>query len=483
MERMNVSGVHKHQIAVVGGGTAGLVVAFGAAAAGVDVALIEAGRLGGECTWTGCVPSKTLIDAARRAHEARNSSHLGVTTSEVAVDFAALMQHIRNTSERIGAEEGPERAREAGISVYQSFARFEDARTLTLDDGRRIQAKRIVLATGGRPLVPPPLRSVRHLTTETIWDLAELPEHLVVVGGGAIGTELAQAFRRLGSRVTIITDVADLLPRAHPDASRLVIDQLEREGVTTFSSTKIVSAVEGPEEIRLAIEDGTVIAASHVLVTIGRDASLAPIDPKAAGLDVDDAGAPILDDRFRTNLDHIYVCGDAAGAGQTHIAASQAVGVLVNILSPRTFSVDTGVARWAVYTDPEVAQVGMTKNEALGNGFDIRVTRLAMDRVDRATVTGHTTGFIEAVHSRSGKLHGVTIVGPQAAEWANQWVEPIAKQRRLTDVGLAPTIYPTMGSSSAIVAYEWGEARLRRGVLGRIVRLAGRLRMRLARNP
>ncbi len=473
--------LNKHQIAVVGGGAAGLVVAFGAAAAGIDVALIEADRLGGECTWTGCVPSKTLIDAARRAHEARNSGHVGVTTSDVTVDFEALMSHIHDTSAHVASEEGLERARQAGVTVYQLFARFEDAHTLVLDGGGRVRAKRIVLATGGRPIVPPPLRSVHHLTNETIWDLTELPEHLAVVGGGAVGTELAQAFRRLGSQVTVITDVDRLVPAAHPDASRLISEQLKAEGVITYTNTKVVSAVESDDEIRLAIEDGTVIAASHVLVTTGRNTSLRAMSPDAAGIELDESGAPVLDDRLRTNHDHIYVCGDAAGAGLTHVAASQGAGVLLNIVSPRTLGVDTGIARWAVFTDPEIAQVGSTKDEALGRGLDIRTTRLPIGRVDRATVSGHSNGFVEAVHSRTGKLHGVTIVGPQAAEWANQWVEPITRNRRLAELVFVPTIYPTMGSSGPVVAYEWAEATLDRGLLGLIVRLGVRLRMSLAR--
>lgn len=475
--------LHKHQIAVVGGGAAGLVVAFGAAAAGIDVALIEADRLGGECTWTGCVPSKTFIDAARRVHEARTSSHIGVDASDVTIDFARLMRHVHDTSAHIAAEEGTQRARAAGISVYQSFAYFEDSRTLALDSGERIRAKRIVLATGGRPHVPPPLDGVRHLTNETVWDLTELPERLAVVGGGAIGTELAQAFRRLGSKVTIITDVERLVPTAHSEASELIAERLTSEGTTIHTNTKVVSAAEGDDHIRLAIEDGTVITASHVLVTVGRDTSIEALNPAAAMIEVDDWGRPVLDDRLRTSQKHIYVCGDAAGAGLTHIASSQAAAVLVNIVSPRPFAVDTGVTRWAVFTDPEIAQVGVTKYEALAHGMNIRTTRIPMDRVDRASVTDASVGFIEAVHTRTGKLLGVTIVGPQAAEWANQWIEPISDGSRLAELAFIETIYPTMGSSNAVLAFEWTESLLQRGLFGRLIRLAGRARMWFARNP
>jgi pyruvate/2-oxoglutarate dehydrogenase complex dihydrolipoamide dehydrogenase (E3) component len=480
---MNDIRIHKHQVAVVGGGAAGLVVAFGAASAGIDVALIEAGRLGGECTWTGCVPSKTLIDAARRAYEARNSGHVGVTTSDVAVDFARLMRHIHDTSAHVAAEERSERAREAGITVYQSMARFVDPTTLALDGGERIRAKRFVLATGSRPHVPPPLRSVRHLTNETIWGLAELPEHLAVVGGGAMGTELAQAFRRLGSRVTIITDVDRLLPTAHPDASEVIGERLRKEGIALHSSTKVVSAAEGEHGIRLAVEDGTVITASHVLVTTGRTASLEPMNPAAASIDVDEEGAPMLDDRLRTSQKHIYVCGDAAGAGLAHIASAQGAAVLTNIVSPRALAVDTGIVRWAIFTDPEIAQVGMTKHEAMAKGMNIRTTRIPIDRVDRASVSGASDGFVEAVHTRSGKMLGVTIVGLHAAEWANQWIRPVSKASRLSELAFTETIYPTMGSSNAVIAFAWVENLLDKGMLGRLARLAGRARMWLARTP
>lgn len=473
----------KHQIAVVGGGAAGLVVAFGAAAAGTDVALIEGDRLGGECTWTGCVPSKTLIDVARRTHEARNSEDVGLGVSHVEVDFAKLMRHVHATSQHVAAEEGLERARRSGISVYQSFARFDDPRTLRLDSGEQIRAKRIVLATGSRPAVPPALRGVRHLTNETIWGLTELPRHLAVVGGGGSGTEMAQAFRRLGSEVTVITDVDRLLPRAHPDASDVVTRQIASEGVTIHTNTSVVSAAEGEREIRLAIEDGTVVVASHVLVATGRDASIDRLNPSAADIEIDDAGAPVLDDRLRTSQKHIFACGDAAGAGFTHIASSQGASVLVNLLSPRTLPADTGVTRWAAFTDPEVAQVGLTKHQAMGQGLDIRTTRIPIGRVDRAAVSGSGAGFVEAVHSRTGKLHGVTIVGPNAAEWANQWIRPVSRGRRITELAFSDTIYPTMGTSGAVLAYEWAESRLAGRWVGRMARLLGRTRLWLARTP
>lgn len=473
-----------HDIVVVGGGAAGLVVAFGAAAAGADVALIEADRLGGECTWTGCIPSKTLIDAARRVHEANNSQHLGIRAHEVTVDFPALMNHVHEVSSEIAAEEGAERVAAAGISLYRSFARFIDDHTLALSDGSRVSGRRVVLATGGRPVVPEPLTGVRHLTNETIWNLTELPDHLVVVGGGAVGCELGQAFHRLGSDVTIVSDAPRLIPNAHPDAAAELAAAFGREGIDLRLGHTVISAADSDASMRLALDDGSVLAASHLLVATGRSTSITHLDPGAAGIAVSADGAPILDRHLRTTSIHIYVCGDAAGAEFTHIAGKQAAGVLVNLFSPRPLPVDIGVHRWAIFTDPEIAQVGPVAFSDTGgpqrsNGQ--LMTRIPMTRSDRAAVQSAPTGFIEARHSRYGKLESVTIVGPNAAELANQWIRPISKGSRMTTLAFADTIYPTMGSTNQVVAYEWGLSMLNRRVVGTLTRWAGRLRTKLMR--
>ncbi|MGI8822849.1 MAG: dihydrolipoyl dehydrogenase family protein, partial [Acidimicrobiia bacterium] len=465
-----MSATASHQLVVVGAGAAGLAVAFCAATAGVDTAIIEGGRIGGECTWTGCIPSKTLIDAARRVYQAKNSSQLGISTGDIDVDFPALMKHIHSVSDAIAEEEGQKRLEAAGVHVHRSFATFRDPHTLVLADGTAVAGKRIVLATGGRPRVPEPLRGVAHLTNENLWDLEELPAHLAVVGGGAIGCELAQAFRRLGSEVTIINDVEHLIPGAHPDAAAVITQQLVNEGVTIHRGRTAVSATDGDHSIRIALDDGAVVTASHLLVATGRDMSIQDLDPLAAGIDIDEDGRPIIDTRLRTSQSHISVCGDASGAGFTHVASAQAADVLVNLMSPIAVSVDTGVPRWAIFTDPEIAQVGRTAPEASNHGVRLHTTRIPLTRVDRAMTGSATNGFIETAHSRTGKLHGVTIVSPNAAELANQWVRPVSKNRRLATMAFDETIYPTLGSSNAVLAFEWAEDRLRTGAIGKVVR-------------
>lgn len=476
------SPVQKHQLVVVGAGAAGLTVAFGAASAGIDVALIEAGEIGGDCTWRGCVPSKTVIEAARTVYRATTATDQGITFDKPAVDFTKLMSHVHAVSADIASGEGEARLKEAGVTLYRAFARFADPSTLELDDGRRVSGRKIVLATGGKPRVPHPISQIPHLTTDTLWSMTELPRHLVVVGGGAVGTELAQAYGRLGSQVTIVTDVDRLLPGAHSDASAMVADQLTTEGVDIHFSKPVISAVSTDEGTRLALGDGTVLEASHVLVAIGKDMGLLPLLPENAGIELKD-GLPVLDSALRTSQLHIFVCGDAAGAGLTHIAGAQASGVLVNLVSPKTVTVDPGPTRWAVFTDPEVAQVGSTLSEAEAMGLAPRTTRVPIRHFDKAAIDGAGAGFVEVVHSKRGKLFGVTIVGPNAAELANQWVRHIEKNHRITDLMFAHAIYPTMGATNAVVAYEWADQIARKTTLGKLARLGGKLRMTLTRQP
>ena len=470
----------RHQVVVVGAGAAGLTVAYGAASAGIDVALIEAGDIGGECTWRGCVPSKTLIDAAHRVHRAGNSQHLGIRASDVSVDFEQLMAHVHDVSEMVSAHEGEARLKEAGVTLYRSFARFVDPATFELEDGRYVSGKRIVIATGGRPRIPKPLDQVPHLTTDTLWSLTELPSHLVVVGGGAVGSELAQAFVRLGADVSIVTDVDRLVPNAHPGASSIVANRLEAEGVKLHFGLVVVSAATTEHGSRLALDDGTVLEASHVLVSVGKDLSLSPINAEAAQFDMED-DRPVLDSALRTTQSHIYVCGDAAGAGLTHIAGSQAAGVLVNLISPKVVAVDTGVKRWAVFTDPEIAQIGLTLDEAKVAGKRLHSTRVPISSFDRAIIEGATDGFVDVVHSRSGKLHGVTIVGPHAAELGNQWSRHVKKHHRITSLIFSEAIYPTMGATNAVVAYEWADRIARETLIGRVGRWAARMRLRFGK--
>lgn len=456
---------------MLGGGAAGLSVAFGSAAVGIDVGLVERDRLGGECTWTGCVPSKTLADVGRRAHEAGHSRHLGLAVEGLHVDFDAVMSHIRSVSEHVSHVEDEAALKEAGVAVYLASASFVDPHTVALDDGTSIGADRIVIATGAVPIVPDALLPGGPLTSETIWELEALPERLVVVGGGPVGVEMAQAFRRLGSDVVVVTDADRLLWRDHPDASSTIAARLEREGVEIRTGSPAVSARRDGASVSVELDDGSVVAGSHLLVSIGRRSRLGGLALDAAGIEVDESGDLVLDRSLRTSQPHISAVGDAGGGRFTHVAGDHAMSVLWDVVVPIGAS-HSHVPRWATFTDPEIAQVGEWGGR--------HTTRLPMDRLDRAVVGDARTGFIEVSHTRTGRIRGVTVVGRNAAELADQWIPHIG--RWMTAPLSTPAIYPTLGSSNAILAFEWLSARLSSPpgrLLGHAVSLWTRLLSRL----
>lgn len=461
---------------MIGGGAAGLTVAFGAASAGIDVAMIEAGPIGGECTWRGCVPSKTLLDVARDVHTARRGSRRGVEFSgEVNVDLSEIMGHIHDVSHEVAAEEDESALREAGVAVYTATAKFLDPDTLQLDDGSRIRADQYVIATGGTARVPTWLADVPHVTSDTIWTLTKLPERLVVLGGGPIGCELGQAFSRLGSDVVIITEDEFLLggadkfqrTEACPHAGAALEQALRKEGVEVMTGAAAHAAQQTPAGIELTLEDGRTVAGSLLLVAVGQTPRTDGLGLDAAGV-ASTAGRLVLDDQLRTTQPHIFACGDVADAAFTHIAGAQAAGVLVNLVAPVPVPVDSGPPRWAVFTDPEVAQLGLTCSQAHRGSDDAETTSIPIRRSDRAITQGAEDGLLEVVHTRSGRVLGVTAVGPNAGELVNQWVEHLGKN--LTAAVFTPTIYPTMGSVNALFGYLWADRMVRNTLVGVIVR-------------
>ena len=462
---------HRHQLAVIGGGAAGLAVAFGAAHAGVDVALIERDRLGGECTWWGCLPSKTLIDIARRAHQAKTSGRLGVTASDLQVDFRRVMEHVRSVSREAAKAEDAEELSAAGVAVYKAEASFLGPRSLTLDHEATLKADRFVVATGASPIVPEPLAGADPATAKTIWSLEEMPERLLIAGGGPVGVEFAQAMRRLGATVELITKSSRLLPRDHPRASDLIETVLTNEGVDVLTGERVVAASSTTDSVKVTLESGQERTGTHLLVAVGTSPNTAQLRLDNAGVETRADGSPILDDRLRTTQPHIQAAGDVAGGRFTHIAGDQAAGALRTMLWP-LHNPDSGPERWATFSDPEVAQVGQL---APTDAQPAQLTSIPIERLDRALVEGATDGFLEVFHDRWGRIEGVTIVAPGAAELANQWVSHIGS--RMTDLLDAQTIYPTLGSSHRIVAARWVDERTDRLALGGALKSAVRLWM------
>ncbi len=462
---------------VIGGGAAGLTAARSAVRIGIRVAMIEKDKVGGDCTWIGCVPSKALIAAARAAHEARHSTHLGIHTEDVRVDFAQVMRHVHETIHEIYAEETPDVLREEGIDVFESAARFTDSHTIALSDGRSLRAKKFIIATGSHPWVPEVFREAPYLTNESLFNLEALPEHLIILGGGPIGTEMGQAFRRLGAEVTII-DMADrLLPRDDSEAGTLITETLEQEGVTLKLGTQAVTASGTAGQITIGLADGSSVSGTHLLIALGRRPSVMSLDPQAAGITRDSDGRLMLNTALQTSQPHIYAAGDVTGGPQfTHYAGSQGFVAMRNAMLPLNSKITRENVPWATYCDPEVAHVGLTEDQARQQyGDSVEVTRLPMARSDRAMTEGRPQGFIKAVHLRSGKLLGVTIVGVNAADLLTEWIGILGAGGSVRSASGKTRVYPSFDSVNGVMGTAFLKKWIGRSLAGRALRTAVRL--------
>lgn len=443
----------EHTLLVIGGGSAGLTAAEAAATLNMDVALVEGKRVGGDCTWTGCVPSKALLNAAKIAHHARHSAHMGITSAGVEVDFPHLMQHIRETIHSIYDEESPDALRARSVTVYEAYAQFREPHIVELSTGETLRAKKIILATGAQAIVPAAFQDAPYMTHETLFDLQALPQHLLIVGGGPIGVEMAQAFVRLGSRVTLVTDRARILHRDEPQASAVIHEVLQGEGVTIHTGQKAVSAAGSEGAVQVTLEDGTTLDGSHLLLAMGKRVDVRSLNPDAAGI-AHDEGRLIVSDTLRTSQKHIFAAGDVAGGPMfTHAASSEATVALINAISPVPTKRKPTMP-WATFTDPEVAQAGYTEAQLQAQGQRYDVTQLPITRADRAMTDDQRAGFMRLLHTRYGKLLGATIVGPNAGEMMNEWAAIIERGGRVSQAATPTHIYPTLGVSNAILATE-----------------------------
>lgn len=482
------AGEERHyDLAVVGGGTAGLVAAVGAAGQGARVVLVERDRTGGDCLWTGCVPSKALIAAASRAHAVRTAARFGVTTGPVTVDLRAVMAHVHAAREAIAPHDSPERLEREGVEVVAGHARFVSPRSLAVA-GRTLRFRHAVIATGAAPTIPAVrgLAEAAPLTSETLWDLETLPERLLVVGGGAIGCELGQAFARLGARVTIV-EVADrLLPSEEPEASAIVEAALIADGVEVLTATRLthvgddasgrVVGLAGPEGRRREV------TTDRILVAAGRTPRTADLGCDVAGVALDGRGAVVVDARQRTTNPRIHAGGDVTGRLPfTHVAAAHGTAIVQNALFGLRARVDHERIPWVTFTDPEVARVGPTAAEARArDGERARAITSSHARLDRAIAVGDTEGFAQLVSDAKGRLIGATVVGPRAGETIAEVVAWMASGARLATIVRSSThAYPTWNedlANASLTALRADLARyatVTRGLL-RARRLLGR---------
>lgn len=441
-----------HDVIVIGAGAAGLTAAGGCALFGLKVALIEAGEMGGECLNNGCVPSKALITAARRAAEARDATRYGVTLGEPQVEWEGVRQHIREAIAAIEHHDSQERFEEMGCEVIRGWAKLTGKHTVEVG-GRTLSAPRIVLATGSKPAIPPieGIDGVPYLTNENVFDLGELPGHLVIVGAGNIGIEMAQAFRRLGSDVTVIEPHAPM-GRDDPDSVEVLVETMKGEGVR-FVEGKAKAVSGGAGAMRLALESGETIAGTHLLIATGRKANIDKLGCEAAGVRAGKNGIE-TDQRRRTSVTSIYAIGDCRdGPRLTHVSGYEGSNVALEITLGLPSKVDYRALPWCTYTDPEVAQVGLTEAQARkAHGGKVTVVRQQFSENERASAEAQTIGHLKLV-LKGRKVLGVSIVGKDAGELLLPWSQAITGKASTFALGSAIVAYPTRSEISKAAAF------------------------------
>ncbi|CCQ14604.1 FAD-dependent pyridine nucleotide-disulfide oxidoreductase [Rhodococcus sp. AW25M09] len=458
---------------VVGGGTAGIVAAKTAAGFGIGVVLIERERTGGDCLWTGCVPSKALIAAASAAATARSAHHLGVDVGEMRVDFPRVMAHVRRSIERIAPVDSPEALTAAGVTVVHGDAVFTAADTVTVDS-RPIQFLQAVITTGARPTVPAiaGLDSVDYLNSDTLWDLASLPQRLLVIGAGNIGCEMAQAFARLGSEVTLVGRAETVLPREDESASSVLAAALGADGVTVLTSTEVVDI-----DSRCARTDsGSTIEFDRVLVATGRTPRTESLGLDVAGVAVDERGYVVADDHLATTNPRIWAAGDLTGHPQfTHTAGMHGSLAASNAVLGLPRKVDaTGTPR-VTFTDPEIASAGIDVRTARRIP-GLRLQTLEHGEIDRAVTEGRTDGFTTLVLDGKHRIVGACVVGPRAGETMGELVLAVKHGMRTRDLAGATHPYPTYNDGPWNAAIADVRAQLNSPVLARATKTVAKIR-------
>ncbi len=460
-------------ICVIGAGSGGLSVAAAAAAFGVPVVLIEKGRMGGDCLNYGCVPSKALIAAGRRAHQIATAGGFGIEAAP-AIDFRSVNRHVQNVIATIAPNDSRERFAGLGVNVFPGTGCFADAETVTVDGDLKIKARRFVVATGSSPAVPPipGLAETPHFTNETIFGLTERPSHLLVIGAGPIGLELAQAFRRLGSRVTV---VEALRPLAKDDVEcgRIVVEALGREGIAIFSEATVRTVRSSSNSIHLTVKMGETekaIIGSHLLVAAGRAPNLGGLGLKAAGIACGPKGI-LVDHGLRTTNRRVYAVGDVVGdLNFTHVANYHAGLVIRNALFRLPVKARYDAVPWVTFTDPELAQVGLTEDQAKQLGHEIRVLRWPFRENDRAQAGREESGHVKVITGKRGRILGATIVGAHAGELIATWTLAIRQGLNIRAIAEAVSPYPTLGEVNKRAAMTYFSSRLASPGVRRVIR-------------
>ncbi|MEM9013761.1 MAG: FAD-dependent oxidoreductase [Pseudomonadota bacterium] len=441
-------------LCIIGAGSAGLSVAAGAAQLGRNVVLIEKGEMGGDCLNYGCVPSKALLAAAARAQAFRTSQKFGIAPAEPKVDFPAVMAHVREVIDTIAPIDSQERFEGLGVTVLRDHAEFTGERQVKAG-ATLVDAKHIVIATGSTPFVPPidGLAETPFLTNETLFENTTLPEHLLVIGGGPIGVEMAQAHARLGARVTLLEGAPTILGKDDPALVSILRDKLIEEGVTILENAA-VEKVRRTDAGVAVIAGGNEIAGSHLLVAVGRRPNVEGLNLEAAGVAYDRKGVTV-NAYLRTTNRRVYAIGDVAGGRQfTHVAGYHASALVRTILFKAPTKNNEVIAPAVTYSDPELAQVGMTEAKAAEQG-PIKTANWPFDENDRAQAERNTIGLVKVVTKPNGEILGASILGPGAGDLIQAWAYAIANKQKIRSFTNMISPYPTRGEANKRAAGAW----------------------------
>ncbi len=465
---------YDYNVVVIGAGSAGLVTSLIAAAVKAKVALVEKHKMGGDCLNTGCVPSKALLRSAKILHQAKRAEDWGFRSADVDFDFAAVMDRVQKVIREIEPHDSVERYTGLGVECVEGEAKIESPWQVRVGD-RVLTTRNIVVATGAGPLVPPipGLAEADYLTSDNLWQLRELPQRLVVLGGGPIGSEMTQAFARLGSQVTQVEMLPRILTREDPEVSDLVRQRFEDEGVRVLTGHKATRFENAGGEHVMVTEnaDGETVRIpfDKVLVALGRRPRVKGFGLEELGIEIAKTGTVERDDFLRTSYPNIYVCGDVAGPFQfTHTAAHQAWYAAVNALfSPiKDFRADYSVIPWATFTDPEVARVGLNELEAKEQGIPYEVSSYGIDDLDRAIADGENYGVVKVLtQPGKDKILGVTIAGPHAGDLLAEYVLAMKYKIGLNKILGTVHTYPTLAEANKFAAGVWKKAHAPQKVL------------------
>ena len=458
----------QYDLAIIGAGAGGLIAADFALRLGAKTALVEKDRIGGDCTWTGCIPSKTLIKIAKVAHHLRTASRYGIKAGSPSIDMVKVHDYVQTTVQQIYKGTTPEALRVKGLDIYLGGAHFLNGHSISAGDAT-LHAKHFLITTGANPVIPQisGIRDVPFVTYHEVFDIREIPRSMIVVGGGPLGAEISQAFQRLGSSVTVIANT--LLPKEDEDARHLIERVFAGEGIQRVKGRAKAARKEGDTIVVSTGESET--RGDLLLIATGRKPNIDGLDLEKAGVKYTDKGITV-DDELRTSVSHIYAAGDVLGGYEfSHFAGWQAFQAVRNALLPGHSSGQSNLVPWVTFTDPEVGHVGLGEKEALFQfGDDLKVYRWPIEKIDRAVCEDDRNGFIKILAKSDGSIVGATIIGERAGEAIAEIA--LAMKHRLTAGDIAGTIhaYPTYSTGVQLLTTEMAIEKRLSGTSGKIIR-------------